>query len=161
MPSLISYWILFQRSDLRFMVQNTFLVMIEIKFTLSCGFRECPDIHSPTGSWNVQIIDILGVLLFWDSPNSIFLGIGDSRRLFSGIPLCFSPLGFTMHIISWGTTWMVKWWNGERVKQIFPRWGFTMILLSWGTTCICSDEHLKKDYLWYISSKIDSYPTLS
>ena len=41
-------------------------------------------------------------------PSRIFLGIVDSQRLFYGIPLCFYPLGFTMLILSWGTTRMVK-----------------------------------------------------
>ena len=44
-------------------------------------------------------------------PTWIFLVTGDSRRFFWGIPLCFSLMVFTMLLLSWGTTWMVKWWN--------------------------------------------------
>ena len=46
-------------------------------------------------------------------PTWIFLGIVDAQRFFWGVPLCFYPLGFTMLILSWGTTWMVKWLNDE------------------------------------------------
>ena len=38
-------------------------------------------------------------------PTRIFLGIGDSQRLFLGIPLSFSPLRFTMLLLLWGTTY--------------------------------------------------------
>ena len=41
------------------------------------------------------------------APTRIFLGIGDSRGFFWGIPLFFSLLGFTMIILSWGTTYNV------------------------------------------------------
>ena len=47
------------------------------------------------------------------SPTWIFLGIWDSRRFFSGVLLCFSLLGFTMLLLSWGTKRMVKWLNGK------------------------------------------------
>ena len=47
------------------------------------------------------------------APNRIILGIGNYHRFLCGIPLLFSPLDFTMLLHSWGTTWMVKWRNGE------------------------------------------------
>ena len=47
------------------------------------------------------------------APNRIFLEIGDFRIFFWGILLCFPLFGFTVILLSWGTTWIVKWWNGE------------------------------------------------
>ena len=55
------------------------------------------------------------------APTRIFLGIGDSWILFWGIPIFFSLLWFTVLLLFWETTWMVKWWKwwyGEMVKQI-------------------------------------------
>ena len=47
----------------------------------------------------------LGITSFWSQLGSSLLGIGDYWRFFSGIPLCFSMVGFTMLVRSWGTTY--------------------------------------------------------
>ena len=75
-----------------------------------------PEIKNPNLNFKLRWREILPLAprnYFLLAPTRIFLGIGDSRILFWVIPLCFSPLGFTMLLLSWGTTWMVKWWNGE------------------------------------------------
>ena len=46
------------------------------------------------------------------------------RDSFSGIPPCFTSLGFTL-IVSFAR------------NSVFPRRGFTVLLLSWGTPCLC------------------------
>ena len=49
--------------------------------------------------------------------------LGYSSLIFPVGVYCDSPL-------------LGNYMNVEMVKQIFPRWGFTMLLLSWGTTYI-------------------------
>ena len=48
-----------------------------------------------------------------------------------GYSSLLSPVGvyYDSHLLG-------NYMNVEMVKQIFPRWGFTMLLLSWGTTYI-------------------------
>ena len=95
-----------------------------------------PKIKNPNLNFKLRCREIIPLAhrnFSFLTPTLIILGIEDSRRFFLGIPLCFSSLGFTILLILWGTTWMVKWWNSE--TKISPL-GFTMLLLSYWTTSI-------------------------
>ena len=54
----------------------------------------------------------LRITSFWSQlVSSLVLEI--PRYSSRGFLFDFPPLGFTMLLLSWGTTWMVKWLNGE------------------------------------------------
>ena len=67
------------------------------------NFKLCWREMLPLVSWNYFLL----------VPTRILLGIVYFQRFFWRIPLWFSLLGFNMLLIYWGTTWMVKCWNGE------------------------------------------------
>ena len=50
-----------------------------------------------------------------------------------GILFCFSLLRFTMLLLSWGTTWMVKWWN-----EYFPVGGLLCFSFLGEIHSVCS-----------------------
>ena len=64
-----------------------------------------PKISNPNLNFKFCLREILPLAprnYFLLVPNCIFLGIRDSWKFFWGIPLCFSLLGFTRILLSWG-----------------------------------------------------------
>ena len=74
----------------------------------------------------------LGITSFWHQLGSS-LGLEIPRYYSRGFLFAF-PVGVYCAYPFLGG--LNEWWNGEMVKQIFPRWGFTMHLLYWGTTSL-------------------------
>ena len=99
-----------------------------------------PKIWNPNLNFKLRWCKILPLAprnYFLLAPIRIFLGIGDSRIFLSGITLCFSPLGFTMLLLSWGTNYMndemVKWLNKYFLVGVLLCFYFLGELHQWTT----------------------------
>ena len=102
-----------------------------------------PEISNPNFNFKLcwhKILPLSPLGYFLLDPTWILLGIGDSRRFFWGIPLCFPLLGFTRLLLSWGTTSIIK-------RKIFPTLPSTQSPTTYMSDLMLDSMLAEKSYL--------------